>query len=129
MGECVAQKVEPILGIAIPPVGNLAVHDLGLVWVKFQMPLHEALPKHISEGMRLRFAYTVTTDGRALFRHPPIECIMQKQVGQKRANHRALGHFLTPFRSRPIRHAHQRVEPSFDVEQHPFALGVSAHRL
>ena len=30
-----------------PPVGVLAVHDLGLVRVKFQVTLHEALPERI----------------------------------------------------------------------------------
>jgi site-specific DNA recombinase len=35
---------------------------------------------------------------------------------------------LTPLNQRTIRHAHECLEPSFDVQQHPFAVGVPAQR-
>ncbi len=102
----VAQKVEALFGIVVPPIGILAVHDLSLVWVKFQVPLSQSLLKRVSEGSRLHFASAVTDDVVSvafegdvgvLVRHPPIEGVMEKQVAQERADHRALGCALTPF--------------------------------
>ena len=102
----ITQKVEALHRIVPPPIGILAVHDLRLVRVKFQVPLPSGVPKRISEGTRLRFAHTVAADVVSvalegdlgvLLRHPPIECLMQNQVGQKRADHRTLRCSLTPF--------------------------------
>jgi len=43
----VAQKVETLLRVTAPPVGILAVHDLGLVRVKFQATLRKPLHERI----------------------------------------------------------------------------------
>ena len=129
----VAQKIDAMLRIATPPVGILAVHDLGLVWVQCQVPLEHAVPTRLSEG--LRFAPTVAEDvvrvaldgdARILPSHPAVDHRVQKPIGQQWADDRSLRRALFPFSHPSIRHAHGCLEPPLDRAPPPFAVRVPA---
>src|SRR5205814_3783154 len=66
-------------------------------------------------------------DVRVLPLHPTIERIVKKKVSQYRADYRALRGSSFPADQGPVRHAHGCLEPSLNIQQHPFAVGVMAH--
>lgn len=61
-------------------------------------------------------------------RHPEIERIMQEQIGQYWADHAPLRSSPCPLNELPI-FFHRHRQPSFDVEQCPFASHVLPDRL
>ena len=60
--------------------------------------------------------------------HPPVEGVVQEQVGQQRADDTALRRASLPLLQAPIRQLHLGPQPPLDVEQDPVVLGVVAHR-
>src|SRR5207302_6257438 len=66
-------------------------------------------------------------DVRVLPLHPTVERIVKKKVSQYRADYRARRGPSFPADQGPVRHAHGCLEPSLNIQQHPFAVGVMAH--
>src|SRR5947208_10935968 len=66
-------------------------------------------------------------DVRVLPLHPTVERIVKKKVSQYRADYGALRGPSFPADQGPVRHAHGCLEPSLNIQQHPFAVGVMAH--
>src|SRR5207247_6637654 len=133
----IPQEVEALLGVAATPVSILAVNDPRLVRMKRQATLCKTLRQHVLQDPRLLLAPTVTDDivdvalkgdVRIVPGHPAVEHIMQKQVCQQWTDNCPLRRPLIPLYQRPIRHAHEHLEPALDIEQHPFTVGVSAQR-
>jgi hypothetical protein len=60
--------------------------------------------------------------------HPDVECKMQEDIGQKRANDSALRRPLLSQHKRTIFVLHRDFEPPLNVEQYPSTLCVLAHR-
>src|SRR3954451_15753277 len=84
----VAQEVEPDVLVLALPVTILAVDDLGLLRMKFQTALRQALPDRLQQLLRLSLALGVDDhiirialelDTRAVPPHPVIERVMQKE--------------------------------------------------
>jgi len=95
----VAQKIEFLVRIRPSPIIILAIDHLRLLRMKFQPPLLQA--RGYGRPNLLRFPLCLAMhDGivgvplkrhlRILLRHPPIKSIVQKQIGQQRADDPAL---------------------------------------
>jgi hypothetical protein len=134
---CIAQDVEELIGDAATPVRILAVDDPRLVRMKRKAPLRETLRPRVRQGPRWLLAPTMAADivsvalegdVGVLFRHPPIECLMQKHECPQGTDHGPLRRSRIPRYHRPIRQAHWHLEPARDIEQHRCAIGVSASR-
>ena len=57
-------------------------------------------------------------------RHPEVERVVKKEIGQNWANHTALRRPAVSLHRGSILLYHGRFEPSFDVQQRPFARYV-----
>src|ERR1035438_6488155 len=57
-------------------------------------------------------------------RHPEVERVVKKEIGQNRADHTALRRAAVSLHRGSILLHHGRFEPSFDVQQRPFARYV-----
>src|SRR5664280_1560111 len=132
-----SQKIESLLWMTVQPVRILAVNNLRLLRVQFEFAHRKPGFQRLSQRTRLRFTATVTDDviGIALkrdvwivFFHPTIKRIVKEKISQDRAHYSPLRGPLLSAYQRAIRHAHRRPEPSFDVEQHPCAIGMTTHR-
>jgi hypothetical protein len=91
----VAQEIEALLGERTPSVGILAVHDVCLVRMQFQMALRLPHSDARLKPARLRFTLAMRDDiigvalegdGRLFPLHPGIERIMQEEIGKDRAD-------------------------------------------
>ena len=56
--------------------------------------------------------------------HPEIKCVMHEQIREDRANNTALRGTARTLHPRSILEFHRRLQPSFDVQQRPFAFHV-----
>jgi hypothetical protein len=86
------QKVEFLIGITSTPVCILAVNNLCLLRVKFQIALPQSFSNTRFQILRFRFGYAVhndvirvalESDFRVFPSHPVIKGIVQKEIGQK----------------------------------------------
>src|SRR5210317_1336866 len=62
-------------------------------------------------------------------RHPPVECIMQKQIGEQRGDNSSLWSPFIPSDDRPILLLHRRSQPALNIKQDPSAACVTPNRL
>jgi len=67
-------------------------------------------------------------DIRELPVHPAIERIVKKKIRQHGTDNRALRAASFPVHQGSVRHAHRCLEPPLEIQKHPCAVGVSAHR-
>ena len=65
---------------------------------------------------------------RIPLRHPSIKGIMQKQIGQQRADDSALRRALLTRDQLSVLLLHWRFQPAFDIENHPPLRGVFLYR-
>src|SRR5215831_4454274 len=95
-----AEKVEVDVGEVAPPVHILAVDDLRLLRMQYQLAGREAVGNCTPEYPRLLGALAVTDDvvrvplewdARKRPRHPRIERVMQEQVRQQGRDHPPCG--------------------------------------
>src|SRR5207245_9264637 len=68
-------------------------------------------------------------DVRKGSRHPHIERIVQKQIRQDGAYHPSLRSSRRARHNAAVLHLHWRLQPAFDIEQHPRAVGMLTDRL
>ena len=59
--------------------------------------------------------------------HPTVERIVKKEISQYRADNRTLRGSSISTDQGSVRHAHGCLEPSLNIQQHPFAVRVVAH--
>ena len=59
--------------------------------------------------------------------HPLVERVVKKKIRQHRADNRTLRGSPFSADQGSVRHAHGRLEPSLNIQQHPFAVRVTAH--
>src|ERR1035437_6384838 len=87
--KSVAQKVEVLFWIIALSIGILAIHDLGLLRIEFQLAFRKPLLKHVQQlaGLILAVAVDDRIDREKLERtckklalHPHVERIMQEQI-------------------------------------------------
>ena len=62
------------------------------------------------------------------FLHPPIERIMQKEIRKKGLITPPCGVPFSRLNQVAIRHCSRGLQPSFDVQEHPFAIRMMPHR-
>src|ERR1035441_2792352 len=86
----IAQEVEPLVLSRASAVRVLAVHDAGLVRMKLQTDLRHPSGNGIQDlaglGRAVRYCIICVSlegDGRELPSHPPVERVMQEQIGQQ----------------------------------------------
>jgi hypothetical protein len=60
--------------------------------------------------------------------HPDVERVMQKEIRQDRAYHPTLWRSSLPLDEAPILHLYGCLQPTFDVQKHPWAIRVFADR-
>jgi hypothetical protein len=53
---------------------------------------------------------------------------MQKEIRKKGADDSSLGRPFLPMNQATIFHLHRRLQPSFNVQKHPFAIRMLPHR-
>src|SRR6516225_1958065 len=135
--EGVAEEVELLVGVVSAPVIILAVDDVRLLGMKRQATFGEPPLKRCAQHLCLRFAPTVTDriigitlewDVRIVPPHPPVERIVEKKIRQEGADDPALRRASFPADQATIRHLNGRTQPPFEVEQHPGAVRMLAHR-
>src|SRR5437867_8479961 len=87
--------------------------------------------------MRLRFAATMTDrvirvtfewDVGVMLSHPIIERVVEKKICEQRTDDGPLRRSFLSANQHPIRHEDGRFEPSLQIQQHPWTVGVSPHR-
>ena len=61
--------------------------------------------------------------------HPNVESVVEKQFCQETADHPTLRLPPVSFDDTSVQHLHRRLQPSFNVQKHPLAIGVLAHCL
>src|ERR1051325_12161558 len=102
--KCIAQKIELLVRIRPPPVLILAIDNLRLLRMKLQPTFLQSCGYRCPNllGFKIRPAMhdgiigeTFKRQLRIPFRHPSIEGIMQKQIGQQRADDSALWRALS----------------------------------
>ena len=135
----IAEKVEPLLRVALAPVGILAVDDLGLLRVQFADCTPQTAASSASRSARAWASLATVADhvvsvaferdvGMVLA-HPAIERIVKKEISQDGADNSRLEGSLSSRLTRvPSGMLTGALQPSFDVQQHPWAVGVSPHR-
>jgi hypothetical protein len=118
-------------------VGVLAIDDRGLLRMEIQPAFQESPLQNLAQPRSFMLATAVADDvvGIPLKRNtgksplqPYIEHIVQKQISQKGANDAALWRSPFPRYKTAIIQRRGRLQPTFDVEQHPPAMRVLAHR-
>lgn len=70
---------------------------------------------------------TFEADVRIVPIHPPIECIVQEQIGEQRTNDTALRGSLRPLHERSIRTFDRGAQPPSNVETNPGQIRVAGH--
>src|SRR3954468_17466952 len=66
-------------------------------------------------------------DGRIFSPHPTVEGIMKKQICQHWTYYRPLRCSSVSRNQGSVRHAYRRLQPPFQAEKDPFAVGVPTH--
>ena len=66
-------------------------------------------------------------DARILPLHPLVERIVKKEIRQHGTDDSPLRGPSFPVNQGPVRHAHRRPQPPFQVEQNPWAVRVPPH--
>jgi hypothetical protein len=119
--EGVPEEVELDVFVIPWPVVVLAVHDASLGGMQLQIALFEPTPDGLQYGLRLTLGLAVhrnviriafERDARELAPHPGIECVMQKEVGEQRTDHRPLRAAFRPLFQGSVRSLYRRSEPS-----------------
>src|SRR5215471_3625372 len=128
--KAVPEEIKFDVRVLASPVPVFAVDDFGLCRMHLQTALRQArLTLHL-EGFCFLLATTVHQSIvsiptpwviRMRPRHPDIERVVKKEIGQDWADHAALRRAAVSLRSGSILLHHGRFEPSFDVQQGPFA--------
>ena len=127
--EAVSQKVKHDVRIRLSAPLVPAVDDLRLGGVQFQSALRQPSLKLRPQGFRFLFSPTMyqpviriptPREVGVCPLHPQVECVMQEQIGQDRADHAPLRGAAISFQPDPVLF-HRRRQPSLDVEQRPFA--------
>ena len=81
----------------------LAVDHFGLIGMKLQSTVIQSIRKSLLEVMRLleaaaMYQSVVCVSAKRQFReirhHPPVECIVQKQIGEQRGDNASVMRFL-----------------------------------
>src|SRR5205814_6918290 len=135
--ESVAEKIELLVRVRPSPILILAIDNLRLLRMKFQPTVLQASgyghPNLL--GLLLRSAMHDGIISEALkrqlpilLRHPPIKRIVQKQIGQQRADDTALRRALLTRNQLAVLFLHWRFQPPLDVENYPLFFGVFLHR-
>src|SRR5450759_1426748 len=133
----VAQKIELLVRVRPSPILILAIDNLRLFGMKLQPTLLQAsgygrpnlLGFHFCPAMHDGIiGETLKRHLPILRRHPPIKRIMQKQIGQQRADDTALRRALLTRDQLAILLLHWRFQPALNVESDPLLLGVFLHR-
>src|SRR5208337_2434714 len=132
----VAEEVELDMFVAPRPAIFLAGHDPGLLWMKLQAAFCEAT----ADGFQHRSSFllapavddsivriTLEADARVVPIHPPIECIVQEQIGEQRTNDTALRGSLPPLHERSVRTFDRGAQPPSNVETNPSQIRVAGH--
>jgi hypothetical protein len=128
--KAISEKVELNVRIRSSATPVLAVDDLGLCRMQLQAALCQTRLKFDLEGLGFLLASAVNQPVisiptprkvRVRPRHPEIERVMQEQVRQNRADNTTLRGATLSLSLRPVFVFHGRRQPSFDVEQRPFA--------
>jgi hypothetical protein len=86
------------------------------------MPVTSLPVLHCDNGI------TLERDGRMVPLHPDVERVMQKEIRQDRAYHPTLWRSSLPLDEAPILHLYGCLQPTFDVQKHPWAIPVFADR-
>jgi len=130
-----AKKIKMDVGKVAAPVCILAVDDLRLLVMQLQLAGRKTICKRAPQCLRRFGAFAVTNriirialewNVRVISRHPHVERVVQEQVRQQRADDTSL---RRPRRARHdafIFQLHRRLQPAFDVEQHPCAIRMLA---
>jgi site-specific DNA recombinase len=71
---------------------------------------------------------TLERDGRMVPLHPGVERVMQKEIRQDRAHNPTLWRSSLPRDEAPILHLYGCLQPTFNVQKHPWAIRVFADR-
>src|SRR5471030_2064806 len=133
----VAQKIELLVRVRPSQILILAIDNLRLFGMKLQPTLLQAsgygrpnlLGFHFCPAMHDGIiGETLKRHLPILRRHPPIKRIMQKQIGQQRADDTALRRALLTRNQLAVLLLHWRFQPALDVENHPWFFGVFLHR-
>jgi len=129
--------VLPRLRIASLATAVLAVNDLGLCRMHLQTAFGQTKLKLGHDDLRLLLAPAMHQSVvciptprklRVCPCHPQIERIMQEQICQYGTDNPALRCTAGSLNLRAILHAHRRGQPSFDVEDRPWARHVLPNR-
>ena len=67
-------------------------------------------------------------DVRVVLPHPHIERIVQEEIRQERADYSSLWGPLLPTALSAVSHLNRRSQPPFDIEHHPFTVGMFPYR-
>src|SRR6516225_7161530 len=111
----------------------LAVNDFGFRRMQLEVALRQSILKLGPEGFCFSLAPAVyqsiigiPTPGKVGVRprYPEIERVMHEQIRQNRTDHTTLWGAAVSHDYRSIFLDHRRCQPSFDVEQRPFARHV-----
>ena len=134
----VAQKVETLVFVAPMPVVILAVDDLRLLGMRFQLAPPQTLFDLAVDELRLSprstvdndiIRITLERDVRKILRHPLVEYVMQEDIGQQRRHDTALGRAAVPTNLVAFRVDSRHFQPTLDVKQNPRTVGVFPHRV
>src|SRR5947207_2662144 len=110
---------------------------LRLLRMQHQLADRKAFRKRAPQRPRLLGALTVTDDVvrvslernvRISPRHPYVERVVQEQVRQQGTDDSTLWRSRRAWDDAPILHLHRRLQPAFDIEQHPRAVRVMTDR-
>src|SRR6516165_10502384 len=120
----VAEEVELDMFVVPRPAVFLAVHDPGLLRMKLEAAFCEAT----ADGLQHRSSFllasamddgvvriTLEADLRMVPIHPPIERIVQEQIGEQRTNDTALRGSLRPLHERSVRTFDRGAQPPSNV--------------
>src|SRR5215831_4579822 len=128
--KTVSEKVELDIRIRSFAIAILAVDDLGFCRMQLQAALCQTRLKFGLDGLGFLLVPAVNQSiiriptprkVRVRPRHPEIERVMQEQVRQNWADNTTLRGATLSLSLRTVFAFHGRRQPSFDVEQRPFA--------
>ena len=133
----IAQEIKLLLRIIPSPIVILTVDNFRLLQVQLQSTFRKSPFDRHPKSFRFGFAPTVTNpiigvplkwNLRILPLHPSIERIMQKEIRKQGTDHPSLRRPFIPMNQAAIIQLRRSLQPSFDVEKHPFAIGMFPYR-